>query len=535
MTRRFGTLIAAAAWSAAAQSGGTINGRVVSSLHGEPVAGATVMLSGLESSDQRYVAQSGPDGRFSISHIVPGAYMAVPSKSGFEQRASRREATANDFPPIKVDAGSEQAIVVRLIPDGVVAGRVLDSDGDPVRRAQVELRQYRFAGGKKQLVNARTANTNDLGEYRLFHFPPGRYYLEAVPTNGGNQQVLRLMQRGAIQPEPQTSLAPAFYPGVPDAAHATEIEVAPGAEVDGIDFHLTPERLYSIRGKITADVPTERVNVRAENLSPDGGRRGGFPLNVQKGQYEISGLPPGRYVVIAQTNVTPQQTTEQQYAQENVDVNDRDVDHMDLSLAPGKTVKGVVQRAEGGALQPNITVTLTSENGPMFVNTSARVGADGTFKFDLPPGVYTPRVNGGQAYLKAVLAGSDVVPDRKIDTARLSGDLTLIVASDFGKVEGIVLDDSGKPVYNAYVLMVSPTPPIGADRPQTYTAYTKTNGKFNIDFLEPGDYKAFAWTGVEPGAPIDPDFRKPFEDRGVAVKVESNGKSALELKEIAGQ
>src|SRR5262249_30532428 len=159
--------------------------------------------------------------------------------------------------------------------------------------------------------------------------------------------------RGMIQPEPQTSLAPAFYPGTPDPGHATEIEVAPGAEVAGIDFHLTPERLYSIRGKISSDVPAERVNVRAETLSTESGRRSGFPLNIQKEQYELSGLPPGRYVVIAQTFNNPQQPGEQEYAQENVDVNDRDVDHIDLSLAPGKTIKGIVQSAEGGPLEPN--------------------------------------------------------------------------------------------------------------------------------------------------------------------------------------
>ena len=536
MTRRLAALIAVAAVWTAAQSGGTIKGRVVSSLHGEPVAGATVTLRSLESGDQQtYIAQSGADGRFSIAGIVPGTYTATPSKQGFEQRASTRAATAKDFPPIKVDAGSDQAIELRLIPDGIIAGRVVDPDGDPVRRAQVELRQYRYAGGKKQLANVRTASTNDLGEYRLFHLAPGRYYVHAMPINNGNQQVLRLMQRGVIQAEPQTSLAPAFYPGVPDPTHASEIEVAPGVEVDGIDIRLTPERLYSIRGKISADVPTERINVRAENLSSDAGRRSGFPLNMQKGQYEISGLPPGRYLVIAQTFNNPQQPTEQQYAQENVDVNDRDVDHIDLSLAPGKTVKGVVQRAEGGALPPNLMVTLMPENGPMLANTSARVAADGTFKLDLPPGVYVMRMNGGQAYLKAVLAGSDVVPDRKIDTAHLSGDLTFIVASDFGKVEGVVLDDSGKPVYNVYVLLVSQTLPIGSALPQAYTAYTKVSGKFSVDSLEPGDYKAFAWTGVEQGAPIDPEFRKPFEDRAVPVKVESNGRVTVELKAIAGQ
>jgi hypothetical protein len=37
---------------------------------------------------------------------------------------------------------------------------------------------------------------------------------------------------------------------------------------------------------------------------------------------------------------------------------------------------------------------------------------------------------------------------------------------------------------------------------------------------------------VEPGAPQSAEFREPYEDRGVAVKVEANRRNAVDLKAI---
>jgi hypothetical protein len=133
-------------------------------------------------------------------------------------------------------------------------------------------------------------------------------------------------------------------------------------------------------------------------------------------------------------------------------------------------------------------------------------------------------------YLKSVFVGKDAVPDKIIDTAHLSGNITLIAASDFGTVEGVVTDADAKPVYNALVTLVGPP-----DEERQASAYTKADGKFNIQNVVPGAYKAFAWVGVEFGAPQDPDFRKPFEDRGVSVTVDGNGHTTVELKAIKPQ
>jgi hypothetical protein len=62
--------------------------------------------------------------------------------------------------------------------------------------------------------------------------------------------------------------------------------------------------------------------------------------------------------------------------------------------------------------------------------------------------------------------------------------------------------------------------------------FTSIAGKFSFGNVPPGEYKAFAWVGAEPGAPQSADFRKPYEERGTVIKVEPNGRQTLDLKPI---
>jgi hypothetical protein len=543
-------LLLAVALAVTAQSGGVVSGRVVSTAHGEAVAGATVTLRGLDDGPaQTYITETAADGRFSIANMVPGTYEPRPSKTGYEQRTPDHFASAKDFPPVTVEAGKAAAPVeLHLIPDGVIAGRVVDSDGDPVRHAQVEAQQYGYAGGKKQLRTLRGTQTDDRGEFRLFHLPPGKYWLHVQPNSRRNQPQLQFQMRhmpGRVQSQnmpPPTGLAAAYYPGSPDVTHATELQLAPGAELDGIDVHVTPERLFSIRGRVAVEGNQGGFSVFAQSLSPPVGRNNGFPMRMENDQYELSGIPPGKYAVIGQQFSNQPRPGPQtidmprQYARQMVEIVDHDVDNIDLTFEPGATIKGVVKGEGSASAKDALNINLTPADsgltmfGMMF-GGGARVEADGTFKLETASGVYNVRVNGRQVYLKRVLIGKDAAPDRKIDTARLSGDVTLVVSNDFGKVEGTVIDEAGKPVFNANVTLI-PDQREDDWQERFQNALTKADGKFSMAAVQPGAYRAYAWLGVEQGAPQDADFRKPFEDRAVVVKVEPNGKQTVDLKVI---
>ena len=72
-----------------------------------------------------------------------------------------------------------KSLSIIMTPQGVIAGKVLDQDGDPVAMVQVQVMRYSYARGRKQLQPTGTASTNDLGEYRVGNLAPGRYYISA--------------------------------------------------------------------------------------------------------------------------------------------------------------------------------------------------------------------------------------------------------------------------------------------------------------------------------------------------------------------
>ena len=62
-------------------------------------------------------------------------------------------------------------LALKLTPQAVITGRILDAEGEPVENAQVALEGYRYINGRKQLMSSFIGGgrtTNDLGEYRLF-------------------------------------------------------------------------------------------------------------------------------------------------------------------------------------------------------------------------------------------------------------------------------------------------------------------------------------------------------------------------------
>jgi protocatechuate 3,4-dioxygenase beta subunit len=528
-------MFVAAALAACAQTGVPLQGRVISSLQGQPVVNALVTLRELPSSGsgqpQVYVCQTGADGRFSIAAVAPGVYYIQPSKQGYESRPPNRFATAHDLPPVTVEAGKPlTGLEFRLIPDSVIAGKVLDADGDPVRYAMVEVQEYAYVAGQKQLQTMRQAQTNDQGEYRIFYLAPGRYYVRAEATPRSSLRNVQVNQkvRGTMPP---STLAAAYYPGVADAARATELQAQAGGELDGIDLTLAPEKRYTIRGRLpTVDSAVPRRSVRVAERT-EGQLRPQYSMAMPgRDSYEVRDIGPGSYVVIGE-EINPANPEERQYARQLVDVVDRDVDGVDLAFSPGVSVKGTV-KAEGVSPLPLENLMMFLRAVDLSGQQQAKVAADGTFATAaMAPGIYQVTLPGRNAYLKSVRIGDQETAAGKIDTEHLRGAVTVVVSADFGRVEGAVTDEAGKPVYNADVTLI-PDQSLADWHERFRNAFTSIAGKFTFANIQPGEYKVFAWLGVEPGAPQSADFRKPYEARGVVVKVEANGRQSLDLKPV---
>src|SRR5678815_4278509 len=199
----------------------SVEGQVMNSLTGEPVRKAHISLQGMGSPNSRgaspstYAAVTDAGGRFTIQDIEPGVYFMGAERNGFIDAQSGRWGQAR--PVMTLNPGQRTGdIVFRLVPHGVITGRVLDEDGEPVQGVQVNVLRYRFFRGKRQLVPSGQTGTDDLGEYRIFDLAPGKYYLSANYRRWNAMMAQDRTPGGA----PEEGYAPTYFPGTIDPAGA---------------------------------------------------------------------------------------------------------------------------------------------------------------------------------------------------------------------------------------------------------------------------------------------------------------------------
>jgi protocatechuate 3,4-dioxygenase beta subunit len=590
---------------ATAQGGSTVDGRISSVLQNQPVSKAIVTIrpdssaraaapqgvvvkkgTGPGPASDIWVAESGGDGRFKFVDVPPGDYVISVRRTGYQTGTPGHFATAADLPPVHVKAGQNvSGVDVRLTPTAAVSGRVVDSDGDPVRGGQVQLMRYAWSQGKKRLVTADGGQIDDRGEYRLHGVSPGSYFLRAIPQDMTRMMGMAGQMGGQGRPnaQPVTGLGSSYYPDARDTERATELYLSPGSELKGMDIRVNTITLHSIRGTYPVSADTS-VQVRAVNRD---GEMGGMafmnyvdsvyinaeiqaqvqlavaqaqlsadlarislpnmpnnPNAPQPGTFLISNLAPGKYQLIA-TQVKRQQPGNRAVdrqaqqdqdpplqAHQEVEITNRDLDGVVITFAPPVKIKGTVQfegKDEPAANQRN-NIFFNDADGNS--NTNAVLKKDNSFEASLAPGKYRVRFNGNQpAYVKSIKVGDKEAPDQVIDPATVNGPVTILLSNNFGAVEGTVTDADGKPVYNADVTFFGDQNK--ADWGDRFrSVMTNTSGRFAANNLMPGEYRVYAWVGVENGAPQNPDFRKPYEAQAVTVKIGPGESQKVELKSI---
>lgn len=516
----------------------SIEGHAVNALTGEPLKKAQITMNNLGGrSNTTPGAVTDAGGRFVIESIDPGRYNISAERNGFVRfqygaRGPRRLGT-----PLTLSPGQHtRDLVLRLTPQGVITGKIVDEDGEPVESAQIRALRYGFVRGKRQMTAPGFASTDDLGEYRVFGLEPGKYYLSAT-YRPRNSMTVTQEQRSAA--DTSEGYAPTYYPGTNDPAAATMIQLAGGAVAAGVDITLRKTRTVRIRGHVVypaGEAPPQYAILQL--MSKDGGFSNPASRGMARrrdGAFELKDVVPGSYVLMAQWS----SESMSRRLRQPIEVGSADMDNVSVVLSPALSLKGQV-RVEGTAELnlASIHVSLFPQGPIPIGGANSQVADDGTFTLEnLNADSYSVRVMGlpPAFYVKSVRMGDFDATESGLDlTSSSAGVLEILVNPNGGEIDGTVEDPHGMLASGAVVVLVPD--PKRRDRPELFQrTASDTSGRFSLKGISPGEYKLFAWEDVENGAYQDPEFLQPFENRGESVTIREGSHEDRQLKLIPAE
>ena len=515
---------------------GAIEGQVFSQATGAPLKKANVRLFGSRSQQgvmpTNAAKETDDQGRFSFTNLPPGRYQLSATRQGFLNGSyGARKFSGNGTP---INLGQDQQmrdLTIKLSPQSVIVGKVLDEDGEPMSNVQVRILKYTYRQGRKQWVNANSANTSDIGEFRIPNLLPGRYIVSANPRNNPGMGVMQTPAAEALPEKPEMAYTVTYYPNSASQSSAVPVDVGPGAEVRGIDIRPVKTRVFRIRGRVVVPEGAGRGQPMVMLSARDGAEFQG-PGNMNAARppdyrFELTGVRPGSYTITANINAG---AGSQLVAAQSVEIGGNHVDGLILTLSGGADVHGSVKVED--ATSPvdlsSVNVNLRPTGMTFGRVPRGKVSADAVFTLEQVPAVpFAINVSGfpDNCYLKSVRYGGREVPDTGVDMSA-GGPLEITLSATAAAVDGVVMDKDNKPVAGAMVALIpkdgSPITGRSADE----------NGILSFKGLKPGEYKLIAWEDVEPGAWMDPDFVKPFESKAKSVKLDAGGHDAVQLKVI---
>ena len=514
----------------------TVEGTVVDAVTGQPVKKAAVTFQGSGRTSQgtpTYAVLTDEAGHFAFSGFAAGDWGGYVERDGYV--TCSETGTGSDAKPLRwrMDADTVlKDVTIHLTPTGVITGRVVDADDDPVAGASVKVTGL---GAKAQWQQFPDALTNDLGEYRLYNIPPGKYIVTTTYQPQWQRANTRLTQS-------TERYVPTYYPSTQDRGQATPVAVGAGALVQGVQIRLVRGSVVRLRGQVmqaasAGNVSSQRVFVdlseAQESMSGQGISAGATPQ--PDGVFEFNGVRPGRYVVRGRSMLG----TERLQGSTVVDVGNTDVEGIQIILSLPVTISGKVTVEGEAHLPKELHAALTSRMGDHRDGAFTVVRPDGSFTLEqVYEGRYDFILQGLQngesdLYMRSVrYANEDALNEGlRVAPGQQAEKLEVIVSDDGATLACHVLSDKGEPVRHAFVHLV-PDEPRGSVFSLHAGTWIGDDGVCKIRGVAPGSYRAFAFAE---GRQIDPrhaDELKPYEKFAKPVRLAAKETVQLQLQVI---
>jgi hypothetical protein len=316
--------------------------------------------------------------------------------------------------------------------------------------------------------------------------------------------------------------SPVFYPATNDIASASAITTIATTKIDTLDMTIaSPVKGVSIRGRTSGMTGEAAANATIEIHSlapPESGMASLLPGNISKpaitgadGSYEISGVPPGSYSLLARLPGAPQ-------VAKNVVVSDQPVE-LELTFPAAVFTARILWEDGSPVSLPLISEVAVSKTSTSNLFDTAVFPAElgGAFAMALEAGQYRFFVRDlPQGYtIKSIRSGTTDLIREPLDVGHTSAsDVEVRIAKASGAaaiIRGKVLDAaSGRPIEASPLqLCCFSTGPI-----ERLSSTTGVDGSFEFSAVPAGQYTAELRVSP-PARIVDPAI--VVEDQRVSV------------------
>jgi hypothetical protein len=483
---------------------------VVNATTGEAIPRARVTAMGTN-------GQSGTatdnEGRWRFTGISCGQTQVIATRPGFIQGSLGQPKSGAAFRPVilAADAPVHDARI-SLAPQAVVTGKVLDDQGDPMMNVTVVTMASRVIEGRRIFQGQGSANTNDLGEYRIAGLPAGKYI---VCAQSAGFNVNALDNAGDSRVEERC------YPGPVEAGAASALEIA--GSTARVDFTLARVPAVKIHGTLSGAGGRGVTVSLYKRLSNVSSRIGMPAIMAPDGRFEIRGVTPGSYVLSADYWDSGKRLV----ARVPVDVGGADLDGVNVRLEPGFSVTGTVriESKKPAATDPRQINLVLKSSDPMAGGgqvTWAK-GRDSFTINELTAGTYRLEcLPNSHFYLKSATLGGRDISREEVPITQATGPVDVVLSDETGAVEGQVEDSGGNPVLSW--VMVLPAGDQAARQPRSLMS--GADGHFTVPNLAPGKYQVFAWDDAQQVEYANPDWMQR-NSSPVSVTVEAGQTSQV--------
>jgi hypothetical protein len=484
-----------------------ISGKVI--IGGKGVSGLVVGLATQTPSSSIHItgltAVTDEDGTYRIKKVPPGTYKVMVAAPAYVQ---------SDGPTPVIVGKNEVAenIDVTLLRGGVITGKVIDAEGRPVLEEQVF---FSLTTPSRAFPYMKTVRTNDLGVYRAFGLPAGRYIVYA-----GKDSIASFVRSNA-------GYRRTYHPSAINSADATAIQVNEGSEATNVDITLALQfSKYTARGRIidgetSQPLPNAHIGL---HLFFDAGRGSGYTSktdaaeSTKDGEFKIENLPPGKYAVYLDS-----QTDSESFSEPvRFEISDQDIEGLLIKTSQGGTASGVVviEGAHEPAVRANLTKTQIFPTVSNDFRPYVNINPDGSFRVtNLPPGRLTLNLPQNRDHLRVMRIERDGVAypgGIEIKEREQITGLRVVVSQANGKIRGLLKLPDGLELPATARVRVQ-TRRIEGPTVSHATVEANARGEFLVDDLVPGTYE-FNVSVV--GVPSD---QRPKITRPTQTVVVTNG------------